>query len=147
MTTLTSGVPRRGNNYDSFTDRLFGGLVDDAFRAGNIFVSAQRNIQDANVVTLAISNHPVNTSRNVFLVYATTFTYFHQHESAFVRQSPIKAVTEVSITGCGNRCLCSMPLPRLNGFRRHQREMLFSYVVVSDDATHPCQESRMRIEP
>src|SRR5215213_10662058 len=147
MMALTSGVSCGGNDYDSVAHRFLGRLVDSAFISWNILVSAQRNIQHANVVTLAISNNPVNTSRDVFLAYATTFTYFHQHEFAFVRQSLIKTVTEGSVAGCGNRCLCPVPLPRLYRFIRSQRETLSSYVVISDDATDRCHKIRMWIKP
>ena len=67
MTAFGSQVSGRGDDYDSLLDCFFGGLVDDAFRAGNIFVAAQRDVQDSNAVAFTVFDDPTDPARDVVL--------------------------------------------------------------------------------
>src|ERR1041384_3983101 len=113
MTSLGSRVSGRRDNRDPLTDCILSSLVHNAPRTGNILVSAERDIEHADVVTLAISDYPLDALCNVFFSYATTFTYFYQHEFRFVGQPAIRAITELSITRSDNRRLVPVPLPGL----------------------------------
>ena len=53
----------------------------------------------------------LNTTGDIFFSDAAAFANFHQHELRFVGQPAINAITELSITSSGHRCLCSVPLP------------------------------------
>src|SRR5690349_9862351 len=130
MTTL--GISRRCDHYDSVTDCLLGSLVHNTLRTRNIFVSTERDIQHADVVTLTILDYPMNTCRDLFFGYAAAFTCFHQHELRLVGQPAIHAITELPVTGSGNRRLCPVPLPRLDWLSRKQI-VLFSHIFISDN--------------
>ena len=142
MKVVGSGVSCGDNNYNSLGDCFLSRLVDNTFRTGNVFVTTERDVQNPNVVTLAIGNYPPNPFLNVFFGYATSFTYFDQDEFAFVRQSAINAVTEMTIARCGNRDLCPVPQPRL----QRLRQSLSSYIMSGDDATHRRDQVGMRIK-
>src|ERR1044072_9637722 len=108
MTSLSSRVSGRCDYHNSRTDCLLSSLVHNAPRTQNILVSTQRYIEHADVVTLTVSDYPLNALGDVFFLYPTAFTYFHQHEFRFMGQSAIRAITELSITGSGNRRLCAV---------------------------------------
>src|SRR5262249_62248219 len=55
-------------------------------------------------------NYPLNSLGDFFFSYATAVTYFHEHEFRLVSQPTIHAITELPVTGSGNRCLCPVQL-------------------------------------
>src|ERR1044072_2796693 len=113
MTALGSRVSGGGDNYDPLVDCFLRSLVNNALRTRDIVISAERYIQHADVVTLSIRDYPVNTFCDLVFSYATAFTHFHQHKFRLMGQASIYAIAELSITRCGNGCLCAVPLPRL----------------------------------
>ena len=66
MPSLCAGVSGSCHDDNSLTDGLLSSLVDYALRAGNVLVSAKRDIQHSNIVALAISDYPLNTPRDIF---------------------------------------------------------------------------------
>src|SRR5689334_10303089 len=114
MTALSTGVSSRGDNYDSVADRFLGGLVDDALRTRNVIITAERDIQHADVVAFAILDYPMNTLRDLVLCYSTAFTRFHQYELRILGQTAIHTIAELSVAGSDNRRLRAVPLPRLD---------------------------------
>src|SRR6185369_11759427 len=134
MTALRTGVSRRDNHDDPSADCFLGSLVDNAFGTRNVLVAAQRNIQDANVVTLAIRNHPLDAASDVFFRYATAFADFNEHEFRFVRQAAIDAVAQSSITCGRDGGLCSVPLPCFDWCARNKIQSPFRNAVISYDA-------------
>src|ERR1044072_6970024 len=144
---MTSVGPRVSGGCDygnSLTDCLLSSLVHKAPRTGNILVSTQGYVEHANVVTITICDYPLNALCNVFFSYATTFTYFYQHDFRLVGQPAINALAELSITGSRNRRLRPVPLPGLDWLSR-KRSALFE-IFISYDAVHRCYEIGMRIE-
>jgi hypothetical protein len=65
MLPFRAGVSRGGYDDNSLTDGFFGRLVDYAARTGNVFVSAERDIQDSNVEAVAVLDHPLNAPRGL----------------------------------------------------------------------------------
>src|SRR6185369_8304456 len=146
MTSLGSRVSGRCDHHNSLTDCVLSSLVYNTLRTRNILISTQRYIEHADVVALTISDYPLNALCDVFFSYATTFTCFHQHEFRFMGPPAIRAITELSITGGGNRGLCTVPLPRLYWLSRKQTAPLSGQILVSDNTVSRCYEIRMRTE-
>src|ERR1044072_2158395 len=140
MTSLSSGVSSRRDYGNYLSDCVLSSLVHNAPRTGNILVSTERDVEHADVVTLTIRNYPLNALCNVFFSYATTFTYFHQHEFRFMGQRAINAIAELSITGSNNRCLCPVPLPGLYWLSRKQTAPFSCQILVSDNTGYRCYE-------
>src|ERR1043165_1103262 len=144
MPAVGACISGSSDNGDPLTDCLLRSLVHNAPRTGNILVSAQRHVEHADVVTLTIRNYPLNTLCDEFFSYATAFTYFYQHEFRFMGQTAIRAITELSITGSGNRRLCPVPLPGLYWLSRKWPALV--QIFMSDDPVYRCHEIGMRIE-
>src|ERR1051325_4252863 len=125
-------------------DCLLSSLVHNAPRTGDILVSSERYVEHADVVTLTIGNYPFNTLGDIFFSYATAFTDFHQHEFRLMGQPAIRAITELSIAGSGNRRLCPVPLPGLSWLSRKWPVLV--QIFMSDDPVYRCHEIGMRIE-
>src|ERR1051325_932613 len=144
MTSFGSRISSGCDHYDSLTDCLLSSLVHNAPRTGNILVSTQGDVQPADVETLTIRDYALNPLCDVFFSYATSLTYFYEHELGFVSQTAIHAVAELSIPGSGNRRLCPVPLPWLYWPSSKRRAAL--QIFISDDAVNRCYEIRVRIE-
>src|ERR1044072_7913458 len=136
MTSFRSRLSGGGDNPDPLTDCFLGSLVHNAPRTGNILIATQRYIEHADVVTLTIRDYPLNALCVVFCSCATTYTYSHQHKFRFMGQPAIRAITELSITGSGNRRLCPVPLPGLNWLSRKQTAPLASQIFINDNTVH-----------
>ena len=134
MTTLSSGIAcRRDDDYALF-DCFFCGLIDDAFRARNIFVSAQGNIQNPDVVALAVFDNPLNTAGNILFGNPACLADLHQHQLGFVCQATIQVITQPAITRGHNRGLGPVPLPALRRIGSEQARPLPGQILVNDDA-------------
>jgi hypothetical protein len=71
MLPFCAGVSRGGYDDNSLTDGFLGGLIDDAARTRDVLVSAQGDIQDANVKALAVLDYPLNAPRDIFFADAS----------------------------------------------------------------------------
>ena len=92
MPALCAGVSGGCHDDNSLTDGFLGSLVDYALRAGNVLVSAQRDIQHANVVVLAISDDPLNTPRDIFFGDTSLRADLNQDELSIGCQPAVHAV-------------------------------------------------------
>src|SRR5829696_6205963 len=101
MTPVIAGVTGRSDNHYALPDCLFGRLVDNASGTGNIFISAERNIQDPNVIALLIINNPSNPTSNIFFRDPALFACLYQNQICVRGETSIDLITQVSTACCG----------------------------------------------
>src|ERR1041384_5314897 len=70
-----------GNDDDALPNGLFSRKVNDAFRARNVLVSAERDAEDAYVVSFTILYHPTDPARDCFLGNPAALADFNQNEA------------------------------------------------------------------
>jgi len=79
QTTAREWIARVGLRVRGF-NCLFGGLIDNASGTGDIFVSAEGNIQDPNVIALLIINNPSNPTSNIFFGDSALFACLYKDQ-------------------------------------------------------------------
>src|SRR5437868_5301473 len=87
--------------------------VNDAFRARDVFVSAERDVEDANIVALTILYHPTDSARDCFFRNFAPVADFDQHKARVTRKAAIETIGQASVASRNDRCLRPMPLPCL----------------------------------
>src|ERR1700753_3821869 len=113
------------DNYASGGGTLRG-LVNDALRAGHVIVAAERAVERADVLSLAVLDAPLYPSRNRLLCDSPSLAHPHEHQRRLVCDAAVEAVGEMTVARGRNRCLRSVPVPNLR--RRAERRFFASDV-------------------
>ena len=99
MLPLRAGVSRGGHDDNPLTNGFLGRLVNYAARTGNVFVSAERDIQDANIEAVAVLDHPLNAPRDIVFGNSSPGAGLNQNELGIGCQSAIYAFAMRTVAG------------------------------------------------
>ena len=146
MTLSEAIVSGGGHNHDATSDCFLSRKVNDAFRARDVLVSAERDVEDANIVALAILYHPTDSARDCFFRNLATVADFDQHKARVTRKTSIEAIGQASVASRHDRCLRSVPLPDLRLLILFQRRFLLADVFESDDTIVRLTQVWMRVK-
>src|SRR4030095_11664108 len=131
---MVSCVSCRDNDDDALPNGFLRKFVDCALGTGNVFVTAERNVQHPNVQAFAVFENPAKSLSNVLFTDPSVLANFHQHESRVRSNAAIFPVAEVTISCRSYGSLCPMPMPRLNQSRRSSFCLFTADIVKSHEA-------------
>jgi hypothetical protein len=99
MLPFCAGVSRGGYDDNPLTDGFLGRMVDYAARTGNVFVTAERDIQDSNVEPVAVLDNPLDSPRDIVLCDSSSSAGLKQDELGTGCQPAIYAVAVRAVAG------------------------------------------------